>query len=60
MTGEDLDHPVPGANECLICGLEIWSCACDPRRPHKRFTLEQIEAARLERLTRAERDRGAP
>ncbi len=43
------------ANECVRCGLEIWSCCCDPTRPYRQPTPEEIEAARCERLTRAER-----
>jgi hypothetical protein len=60
ITPEDLDIPVPGANECMLCGAEIWSCICNPKTPWKRPCAQaQIEASRSERLTRSERDRGA-
>jgi hypothetical protein len=52
---EDLDAPTPGANECLLCGAEIWSCLCDPRTPFKKPAAAELERARAARLTKAER-----
>lgn len=55
ITAQDLDTPAPGADECQRCGLEVWGCVCDPSRPHRQPTAAEIEQARSERLTRAER-----
>jgi hypothetical protein len=43
------------ANECILCGCEIWSCICDPTRRYRHPTPDEIEAARRERLMRRER-----
>ena len=40
---------------CLLCGLEGWSCICDPARPQHKATDAELERAREARLTRAER-----
>lgn len=56
---EDLDQPALGANECMMCGAEIWSCICNPRIPWKRPAAAELESSRDERLTQAERARGA-
>lgn len=50
--------PVAGANDCDRCGLEIWGCVCDPARPYRQPTPEEIELAREERLSRLERTNG--
>lgn len=42
---------------CVRCAEPWWSCMCDPtRRRHARSSL-QLERARDERLTKAERAR---
>lgn len=37
--------------ECLLCGLHLSGCTCNRRQP----TQEEIEDAREQRLSRAER-----
>jgi len=46
----------PETDICLACGLEGWGCVCDPCAPTEAPTPEQLERARDERLTRAERN----
>jgi hypothetical protein len=60
MTGEDLDSPppVPGLDECERCSLEWWNCICDPARPNRQPTPEEIEAARSERDLKRVRSAG--
>ena len=41
--------------DCARCSEPWWSCICDPTRPRRQPTLEEIEAAREERLARVER-----
>jgi hypothetical protein len=56
MMGVDLDHPLP-IDDCPRCGAVHWrDCCCDPRRPQRVPTPDEVEAARRERLTRAERE----
>jgi hypothetical protein len=42
--------------ECLYCGCLVSACVCTRRAP----TDEELELARDERLSRAERGRGEP
>jgi hypothetical protein len=59
VNGYDLDNPLRVDN-CDRCGAIHWrDCRCDPTHPRTPPTPEQIEAARRERLARAERARGA-
>jgi hypothetical protein len=51
---EDLDQPVPGADECLACGAPVWECRCVPGSQRKPPTATELERARQERLNRAE------
>jgi hypothetical protein len=46
----------PEQDVCLLCGLETWSCICSPLRPNHKATPAELEQARAERLTRAERE----
>jgi hypothetical protein len=59
LTGEDLDaiDRAPARDDlyCVVCALEWWACACDPSHPERRPTPEEIEDAREQRLSRAER-----
>ena len=58
MLGFDLDHPLD-VNGCDRCAAPDWrDCICDPSRPNRNPTPDEIEAARRERLTRAERGPG--
>lgn len=46
-------------DDCERCTAPHWTqCICDPRRLYRAPTPEEIEAAREERLARAERGRG--
>lgn len=51
---EDLDSPAPGLNECAVCALEIWACACDPNRPKRVPKAEELERGRIARLSQRE------
>lgn len=46
---EDLDSPVPGADECARCGFHILECLCDLRRPNRQPTVVEIARAREHR-----------
>lgn len=59
MTAEDLENPLR-VDDCARCGAVHWrDCICDPSRPHQVPTPDELEAARDERLSQAERGRGA-
>jgi hypothetical protein len=53
LQGVDLDQ-TPAVDECLACGFIGFDCICDPGRPHRRPTPEELERARLRRLARVE------
>ena len=48
----------PESDICLLCGLEGWSCICDPCAAGEP-TGAEIEQARESRLTRSERSTSA-
>lgn len=59
ITPEDLDTPLR-VDDCERCGAIHWrDCVCDPSRPRFVPTPKQVEESRDERLTKAERERGA-
>ena len=56
MTGYDLDTPLR-VDDCPRCLAVHWrDCICDPDNPRRVPTDAEVEAAREQRLTRAERD----
>jgi hypothetical protein len=58
MMGVDLDSPLR-VDDCERCGAVDWrDCVCDASRPHRQPTPDELELAREERLSLAERGRG--
>jgi hypothetical protein len=53
----DIDHPLP-LDVCDRCSFDWAACICDPARPYRQPTPEEIETAREERLSRLERQTG--
>ena len=44
------------AEICELCALESWACVCSPIAREHRPTDAELQQARTERLTRAERE----
>ena len=44
---------------CVRCAEPWWSCLCDASRPYRQPSAAELELARVERLSRHERLRGA-
>lgn len=57
MTGNQAYFPPerPEIDACVFCGLEGWACICNPLKPRLAVDAAELERARDERLTRAER-----